>query len=104
MGHGGAGRRPVPVPSVTRTQQVVAASSAHQSRVGPAPRVPCLFLPRSVPNPESLGGVATVDWEGDADDEAGAGAAEPEHRGGDLVDATETSDGLVAKRLGHVQI
>jgi hypothetical protein len=31
-----------------------------------------------------VGGVAAVDGEGDADDEAGAGAAQPEHGGGDF--------------------
>jgi hypothetical protein len=35
----------------------------------------------------SAGGVATVDWEGDADDEAGAWAAQPQHRCCNLVGA-----------------
>src|SRR4051812_3043823 len=35
----------------------------------------------------SAGGVATVDWEGDADDEAGAWTAQPQHRCCNLVGA-----------------
>ena len=52
----------------------------------------------------SLGGVATVDGERDADDEAGARAAQPENGGGDFVCLTKASDGLVCKGLRFVQL
>src|SRR3982751_4017137 len=50
-----------------------------------------------------LGGVSAVHGEGDADDEAGAGAAQPEHGGGDFVGPAEPADGLVGQRFGGVE-
>src|SRR5206468_11655614 len=52
----------------------------------------------------SAGGVAAVDGQRDADDEAGAGAAQPEHGGGHLLRAAETPDGLVGGGLGAVEV
>ena len=42
----------------------------------------------------SAGGVAAVDGKGDADHEARAGAAQPQHGGGDLLTAAEAADRL----------
>src|SRR5215211_2149256 len=53
--------------------------------------------------PMSAGGVATVDGECDADDETGAGAAEPEDGGGDFVGSAEPADRLVGYGVGHAE-
>src|SRR5213083_2459805 len=79
------------------------------ARAGPRPGrrgVACAW--RSSPNvmgagggstgcswPGSPSGVTAVDGQGDADDEARAGAAQPQHRGGDLVGFAEAVDRLV---------
>src|SRR5215212_10433018 len=49
-----------------------------------------------------LCGVAAVDGEGDAGDESGAGAGEPQHGSGDLFGGAEPVDGLVG--FGDVEV
>jgi hypothetical protein len=49
-------------------------------------------------------GVAAVHGQGDADDEAGSGTAQPQHRRGDLVGPAESGDRLVGDGLGHVEL
>src|SRR3954451_1942696 len=51
----------------------------------------------------SPGGVAAVDRQCDSDDEAGAGAAQPQHGRGDLLRLTEPVDRLVGDRFVGVQ-
>ncbi len=52
----------------------------------------------------SAGGVAAVDGERDADHEARAGAAQPQHRGGDLVTAAEAADRLTGDGVGEREL
>ena len=53
---------------------------------------------------DSGGGVAAVDGECDADDEARSRAAELEDGRGDLAGCSEAADRLVADRLGDVKL
>src|SRR4051794_40818653 len=52
----------------------------------------------------SLCGVPAVDGEGDAEDEAGAGAAQPQHAGCDLVGPPEATDGLIRHCVGFDEL
>jgi hypothetical protein len=52
----------------------------------------------------SLGGVASVDGECDSDDEAGAGAAQPQDGCGDLLAMAEAADRSPGGRLGPVDL
>lgn len=55
-------------------------------------------------NVRLLGGVAAVDGEEDADDEAGAGTARPQDGGlGHLLGGAEASDGLVGFGFGAIE-
>jgi hypothetical protein len=48
-----------------------------------------------------LGGYAAVDGEGDTDDEAGAGAEQPQDRCGDLLTMAEAADRSFDSGLGN---
>ena len=48
-------------------------------------------------------GVAAVDGQRDADDEAGAWTAKPQHGGGDLFGFAESVDGLAGDGFGEVE-
>jgi len=50
-----------------------------------------------------LGGVAAIDGAGDADDETGAGAAQPEDGSGDLLALAEAADRCRGGSLGPVE-
>src|SRR3954447_2572802 len=52
----------------------------------------------------SAGGIAAVDGQRDADDEAGSGAAQPQDRGGDLLAASEPADRLPDDGIVHAEL
>src|SRR5258705_7047031 len=54
-----------------------------------------IAVPSLIARRGSARGVAAVDGQGDADDEAGAGTAQPQHGGGALLGLTPAVDGVI---------
>ena len=100
---GVAGRRGIVVPRRRLRLRLRlgggSASSSPQADSATAAKMASAAIRRGITwSSRSAGGVAAVDGQGDADDEARAGAAQPQDGGGDLVGATEPADRLACAR------